>query len=455
MSLVSPLRILVAAALIVVSGFAAPALSNLPDVPFHSDGRAATIEIHVTPEKADWTYAVGAPARFLVRVEADNRALGELPITYSIGGEMMPAMEQSATLPIDGTLVLEGGTMNTPGFLRCTVRATVAGKNYSRVGTAAFSPEKIQPTQTEPSDFDLFWSNSRSALAQVPLEAKRTLLPELCTDKVDVYHVSVRTIGFPQSDSCRVYGILCVPKAPGRYPAMLQVPGAGVRPYTGSPDFAARGVITFQIGVHGIPVNLPTEIYTQLGAGALRDYNVTRLDDRENYYYRRIYLSCVRANDYLCSLPEFDGQNLIVSGGSQGGQLSIVTAALDPRVRALAAYYPAYCDVTGYLHGRAGGWPHMMRAHPKTGAPSLHATPEKIAVSAYYDVVNFARRLRVPGHYAWGYNDEVCPPTSLYAAYNVITAPKRLILALSTGHQTVPEETAVVETWIASTFGLK
>jgi cephalosporin-C deacetylase-like acetyl esterase len=55
-----------------------------------------------------------------------------------------------------------------------------------------------------------------------------------------------------------------------------------------------------------------------------------------------------------------------------------------------------------------------------------HRTPEKIETSKYYDVVNFARRLRVPGLYSWGYNDATCPPTSMYSAYNVITAPKTL-----------------------------
>ncbi len=427
----------------------------LPAVPAIAQARAAAIDIQVAPDKSDWTYQVGAPARFIVRVIADNRPLAGVPITYSIGLEKMPAKEHPAVIPPDGTLVLEGGTMQQAGFLRCTVRTSVANRNYTRSGTAGFSPEKIQPTQIEPADFDQFWANSKSNLAKIPLDATRTLLPDLCTDKVNVYHVSIRTLGFPYSEASRVYGILCLPKAPGRYPANLQLPGAGIRPYSGSPELAARGVITLQIGVHGIPVNLPPELYTQLANSALRDYNVIRLDDRENYYYHRVYLSCVRANDYLCSLPEFDGQNLVVTGGSQGGQLTIVTAALDPRVRALAAYYPAYCDVTGYLHGRAGGWPHMMRPDPDTGAPSHHATPEKIAVTGYYDVVNFARRVRAPGQYAWGYNDDVCPPTSTFSAYNVITAPKRLLLALSTTHQTVPEESTLVDAWIAEVLGLK
>ena len=149
------------------------------------------------------------------------------------------------------------------------------------------------------------------------------------------------------------------------------------------------------------------------------------------------------------SHPKWDGKNLVVTGGSQGGALTITTAGLDPRVTALAPYYPALSDMAGYLKGRAGGWPHLFKDE-KDG----HRTPAKIRTAAYYDVVNFARRVKAPGLYSWGWNDEVCPPTSMHAAYNVVTAPKELLLAAETGHNTVPEETAKVDRWIdAPTVG--
>ncbi len=168
------------------------------------------------------------------------------------------------------------------------------------------------------------------------------------------------------------------------------------------------------------------------------------LDSRDRYYYRRVYLGCVRANDYLTSLPNWNGKDLAVTGGSQGGALSIVTAGLDPRVRAVAAYYPALSDMAGYTAGRAGGWPHMFRI---TGEGS-NRTEAKLLTASYYDVVNFARRVKAPGIYSWGYNDETCPPTSTYAAYNVITAPKRLVLALETGHWTVKEQPDLIDAWL-------
>ncbi len=441
--------------LLLLVALAAPAraasISPFGPLPAHAQARAAAVKVSVAPDRADWTYAVGERVRFVVRATADNHSLAGASVTYRVGPEMLPAEERTATLPAEG-LTIDGGTMNAPGFIRCIATIEVAGKTYRASATAGFSPEKIQPTQTDPADFDAFWKAGLDELAKIPLEARQTLLPEAGTDTVDVYHVSFRTYG---SARARIYGILCKPKAPGRYPAVLNVPGAGVRPYAGLKDLAARGVITLQIGIHGVPVNLPQELYDQLGAGPLNGYPTFNLDNRDTYYYRRVYLGCVRANDFLVSLPDFDGRNLLVTGGSQGGQLSIVTAALDPRVQALAGYYPAYSDVTGYLHGRAGGWPHMMRPDTRSGAPAFHATPEKIAVTGYYDAVNFARRLKVPAHFAWGYNDEVCPPTSMYAAYNVITSPKTLTLALETGHNTVPEETAVIDAWIRERIGVE
>lgn len=428
---------------------------TIPEVPAHAQARLATVRVMVTPDRAGWTYAPGEPVRFNVTATADGELLAGVPVTYKVGPEMLPAGEQTVALPAGG-LVVDGGTLREPGFIRCVATVQIGGRTYRGVGTAGFAPEKIEPTQRDPEDFDAFWTAAKADLAKAPLEATRTLIPEAGTDLIDVYHVSFRTVGGAnwRGMAPRIYGILCVPKTPGRYPAILNVPGAGVRPYTGLKELAARGAITLQIGIHGIPVNLPQSVYDQLGMGALSGYPVFNLDNRDTYYYRRVYLSCVRANDYLVSLPEFDGENLLVTGGSQGGQLSIVTAVLDPRVKALAAIYPAYCDVTGYLYGRAGGWPHMMNRTPD-GEPTTHATEAKIATTGYYDVVNFARRLKVPGLYMWGYNDETCPPTSMYAAYNLITAPKELRLALETGHTTIPEETAVLHEWIAARLGLE
>lgn len=395
------------------------------------------VNIVLAPDHADWIYKVGEKVKFSVQVFEHGNLLHNVPLKYEIEPERMEPVKKDSVVLRNGQLTIDGGTMKQPGFLRCIVTVTYEGKTYRKLATAGFEPQHIQPVVQLPSNFLQFWDSAKKELAEIPMDATMTLMAERCTDKVNVYHVNLQN--YPAG--ARLYGILCVPKKEGKYPALLEVPGAGVRPYAGDIKLAEKGLITFQIGIHGVPVDMEREVYNNLGSGALRGYMNYNLDDPDNFYYKRVYLGCVRANDFIASLPQYDGENLGVYGGSQGGALSIVTAALDSRVKFLGAYYPALCDLTGYLKGRAGGWPHYFQ-HNKNN------TPEKIRTASYYDVVNFARQLKIPGMYSWGYNDEVCPPTSTFAAYNVITSPKELYPAVETGHWTFPEQVEKVQHWL-------
>src|SRR4029078_3221475 len=179
------------------------------------------------------------------------------------------------------------------------------------------------------------------------IDAKITPLPEYGNASADCYQVNLQNVGTGAAPS-RFYGVLCEPKAPGKYPALLSVPGAGVRPYRGLAEMAGRGIITLQVGIHGIPVTMEQSVYDSLGAGALANYQTFAPDNCESYYYRRVCLGCIRANDFLTSHPKWAGANLVVTGGSQGGALSIVTAALDPRVRGLPSCYRALSDISDY-----------------------------------------------------------------------------------------------------------
>jgi cephalosporin-C deacetylase len=398
------------------------------------------VDVVVTTNREDWTYKTGDKVQFIIQVLRNGNPVKNAQIRYEIGLEKLDPTIKETKTAADGTLKIDGGSLKTPGFLRCIAWATVDGAEYRGLATAGFDPSKIQPTVQNPEDFDAFWDNAKKELAASPIDAKMTLIPERCTANTNVYHVSLQNT----RQGVRVYGILSVPKKEGKYPALLRVPGAGVRAYYGDVTTADKGIITLEIGIHGIPVNMDPSVYQDLGFGVLNGYPSYNLDDRDRFYYKRVYLGCVRANDFLVSLPQFDGTNLAVTGGSQGGALSIITAGLDPRVKWLGAFYPALSDVTGYLHGRAGGWPHYF---DKNGV-QFHNTKEKLSTVGYYDVVNFARRVKVPGLYSWGFNDETCPPTSMYAAYNVTTAPKELKLFLDTGHWTYQDQNAMMNNWL-------
>ncbi|MDR1098667.1 MAG: acetylxylan esterase [Tannerella sp.] len=396
------------------------------------------VNVVVSPDRADWKYQIKDQVSFHVQVYKDNVLMKNVSVDYETGPEVFPTEKKQNVVLKNGEITLKS-SMKEPGFLRCKVTARVDGQNYEEMATVGYDIENIQPATADPKDFDEFWSNTITEARKTPLDAKMLLLPEKCTSTQNVYEVSFQN----ERPGSRIYGILITPKTPGKYPAVLRVPGAGIRPYGGSS--LGNDIIVLEIGIHGIPVTLPQEVYNNLGAGALNGYPQFNMNNRDTHYYKRVFSGCVRAVDFIYSLPEFDGNTIGVTGGSQGGALSIITSGLDPRIKFLAAYYPAMCDYAGYLNGRAGGWPHYYRnAKPQPG---------EVETLAYFDVVNFARRVKVSGWYSWGFNDVTCPPTSMYAAYNVIPGSKELSLYLNTGHWTYPEQRIAGDNWLRSQCG--
>ena len=403
-----------------------------------------TVTLAVTLDRRDWRYGLGDTARFSVSLMRSGRPVSNVPVVVEHSFDRLAA-HRTDTVKLARGAGLVRGTMHEPGFLRATVTVELDGVRHSRYATAAFAPELIEPTATMPADFGEFWRQAIADARRTPLEPVMTRMPERSTPEVDVFHLSFQN----QRLGSRLYGILSVPTRPGRFPAMLVVPGAGVRPYFPSVATARRGVIHLAIGIHGIPVDRDSLLYNELRATALQNYMRAGIEDRDLYYYKRVFVGVVRAGDLLFSLPQFDGENYVVQGGSQGGGLAIVAGALDPRVKAIASSYPAMADHSGYLHGRAGGWPHVF-----ADTVGMKAKQEKIETLRYYDVVNFARLLRIPGIYAWGFNDRVVPPTSVFAAYNVITAPKEAVIAPEAEHFRLPAQIERMDAWLLDKLGV-
>lgn len=385
------------------------------------------VTITFTPDHADWNYQLGEKVVLRVSVRRFNIDLPNQEITYKWGPEMRTEeFKETISTGENGHVELNLSGSSVPGFKTCYASTTVDGKEYSNYITLGFNVQDILPTTTMPEDFMAFWEANMKAARKSNLAPLLILQPELCTPYSDVY-----MIRFSQYwEENHMYGILRVPKGDGPFPALLEVPGAGVRSYKGcADDYAKAGIVSLQIGIHGIPVNLPDYVYQDLKTTALAHYNTHCVDNRENYYYKRVYTGCVRAVDFLCSLPYVDSTRIGVFGGSQGGALSLIVAGLDKRITCCSAAYPALCEMAGSQYGRIDGWPRLF-----TGKSNSENREQKIAVTRYYDVVNFARLITAPVLFIQGYNDRVCPPTTTHAAYNVITASKQSLYPLDCAH---------------------
>lgn len=367
---------------------------------------------------------------------------------YEIGPEKMPPRIKGSLPSIPGTYKIYGDTEITSGFLRCKVILSSEGEKTYQTATAAIEPDRIKSTTPRPADFDKFWQTKIKEVLTKPLNSELTLIPEYSNDSIDVFQVKYQ---ISKKDG-HFYGVLCLPKKNEKLPALIRFPGAGVYPSRPEMEMAQQGVITLSVYIHDYPVTLEENFYNELSKSALKEYQYIGIENRNDFYYNRVIAGCVKAVEFIYSLPEFDKERLAVWGSSQGGALSIITASLERRVKRLAAFCPGMCDFTGCLHGRPGAWPDFYNSSANIG--KLQKEKVYKNVLPYYDVVNFAKRVKVPGFYSWGFNDQTTPPTAIYAAYNGIKAPKEVFTIPQGEHKIYPEQIEKLNKWILSYFNL-
>ena len=385
------------------------------------------VEVVARTDRPDAIYQCGEQAVFRISVVKRGQpvAAGKARVSITLDGGK--AIEQK-TIALGPAPVEVQGSLSEPGFLRCTVTHTQDGKRYRGYAGAAFEPERIQPTAAMPDDFEEFWMAGRKRVEAIPLDLRLTPLPKWSDAKQQSFHFSFANIG-----NTRCYGFLSVPKGKKPpFPAYVTVPGAGPGPSSpGGRSWAMKGVLGMVVSVHaydcGQPVDKIKECYDALNKPGI--YSRQGAPDRDAYYFRRAILCMDRAVNYLASRPDFDGKHLVVNGSSQGGGSALILAGLNRHVTAAAANVPALCDHAGHLGGRRPGWPGIVR-----GKTEEERAPY-VEMSNYFDAVNFARRITCPVIVSVGFIDRTCSPSSVYSAYNVIAAPKRLFTDPRAGHQ--------------------
>ena len=393
------------------------------------DPRKPFVETVATPNHADSYYRLGQPATLRVVAREGGVPLDGTTLRYKIGPEMLlPAAYDSITF-VGGEALIPMGTMTQPGFLACQYEfRTADGKTYKDLVKLAYAPEQISTYTALPPDFEKFWQQALKEARKIDLQPEYRDVPD-ATDS----HFETKLVRLHVGKNKWIQGYLTRPLDDKPHPVVLCPPGAGSQKIYPSNYFPKEGCIYMKIEIHDNDQQLPDDAYNQMRQKKCDGYMSRGMESRDTYYYKDVYVGCARAVDFLCSLPQWDGKNVIVTGGSQGGALTIVTSALNEKVTLCAPFYPALCDLTGFLHQRAGGWPKFFSGFYKDGQTYI-PDEQAVATLQYFDVVNFARLLRVPTFMSWGYNDDTCSPTSCWAAWNVITAPKQCDITPSSGH---------------------
>ena len=419
--------------------------------------RKVFVETVATPNHADSHYLLGQTATLRIIAREGGIPVEGTKLYYKVGPEMMVPEVVDSTTFIDGEAQICMGTMQQPGFLACHYQFKASdGKTYRDLVKVAYEPEQIRTFATMPKDFETFWQKALKEARKVDLEPQYFDVPDATNDKF-----VTRLVRLHVGKSKWIYGMLTIPRSSNlsaKYPVVLCPPGAGSTKVTPSDYYGQEGMIYMKIEIHDNDPRLPDDEYNVMRQKKCNGYMRRGMESRDTYYYKDVYVGCARAVDFLCSLPQWDGRNVIVTGGSQGGALTIVTAALNEKVTLCAPFYPALCDLTGFLHGRAGGWPKFFGESCVPGPERLTtfykdgrvSIPEEQAVATlqYFDVVNFARLLQVPTFMSWGYSDDTCSPTSVWAAWNEIKAPKHCDITPSSGHWRFPSSQQKCLEWM-------
>jgi cephalosporin-C deacetylase len=381
----------------------APAQAPMPTA-------AALVKPTFTPRNSTGIYALGDTVAWTAALPAGA--------TPAPGGYLYKVRKNNLEILETGVLDFRTGAATIDVVVRepmmVYVEVTVPGYEAGAVAKlgAAVAPSKLTPAVPRPADFDAFWDAKLKALAAVPIDP--VLTPAESPDpSVEVFSVALRSLG------STARGWLAKPKKPGPYPALVILQWAGVYKLTpkSAVDRAAEGWLVLNVSSHDMPLDQDQDplVPRRYGdAGAL---------DRETSYFLNMYLRDVRGVDYVASRNDWDGKTLVLMGTSMGGQQSLVTAGLHPKVTAVLVNEPAGADANGDLHGRKAGYPNWDAEFPPI-----------MQTARYFDVVNFAPRITAAALVTLGFIDTIVPPVGVWTAFNQITGPKELIPMIESDH---------------------
>ena len=299
-------------------------------------------------------------------------------------------------------------------------------------GGAGADIDTLRQGAPEPADFDAFWTRQKAELAKVPFNAKRVEIQSGNPD-ARLYAVSVECTG-----GNPVTGYLSIPKAAEKgqkYAAHVGAFGYGVGEQY-APRNPPADVIHFKMNAHGFLLREfggTDEYYSTYGDkiksnGYTYSFDPQQNSNPETSYFRGMILRLIRALEYLKSLPEWNGKELLVSGSSQGGAFAIWGAGCGEGVTRVSSTVTGFCDVGAELVGRLrGDWPRI----------------KFVEALGYFDPVNFAKRIpstcRVDIPRA-GLGDYTCQPSGIAILWNNLKCPKTIVWMQGSEHGYIPPE---------------
>lgn len=279
----------------------------------------------------------------------------------------------------------------------------------------AFDAAAILPPPP-PDDFDAFWADTLTEQAAIPEDLQIKLHDS--PGESEVYKFS-----FAGLLGHRCHGWLTVPKDKGKkVPGVLILPPSGLRRFNPA-SFPKGDRVGMVISINTLDVDLPDSDYDWATWPA--PYLVHGILSKHRYWLRYSFAALVRAAEIMARRPEVQADNILVTGSSQGGGLTLVAAGLYPKFKAAVAGVPAFCRPDwNLLHLNPPYFPI---------AANLNDRPMILRTLSYYDPAQFARRIRCPTWITLGLMDDVTPSMGVFCAYNVIPGTTKSLTVVPWG----------------------
>lgn len=284
--------------------------------------------------------------------------------------------------------------------------------------------EAYYPPRTEPQDFDAFWAGTLAESREFPLNARFEPV-DMGLQLVETYDVTYSGYSGQQ-----VKGWLLLPRQrQGSLPCVVEYIGYGGG--RGHPldwlAFSTAGYAHLVMDTRGqgsVWRQGHTPDPEAQGANPQYPGFMTRgILDPCTYYYRRVFVDAVRAVEAARVHPAVNPERLAVTGSSQGGGISLAVGGLVPDLVAVMPDVPFLCHMrTATEITDESPYSEIVR-YCRVHRDNVE---EVFATLAYFDGVNFAARCHAPSLFSVGLMDEVCPPRTVFAAYNHYAGPKEM-----------------------------
>ncbi|NLF02303.1 MAG: acetylxylan esterase [Anaerolineales bacterium] len=295
--------------------------------------------------------------------------------------------------------------------------------------------QTYQGRNPRPADFDAFWDR---ALAEMhALDPKVVLTPA----DFQVPFAECLDMAFSGVGGARVHAKLLRPRhASAPHPAVLMFHGysGNSGEWTDKLGYAAMGYTVAALDCRG-QGGLSEDNGAVLG-WTFNGHIIRGMDDvPEKLLFRQIFLDTAQLARIVMDMPDVDPDRVGATGGSQGGGLTLACAALEPRIARVAPNFPFLCDYQRVWElDLAKDAYAELKTYFRLFDPMHERENDIFMKLGYVDVQHLSPRIRGEVYMAVGLMDQICPPSSQFAAYNKITAPKSLAVYPDFGHEGLP-----------------